>query len=70
MERVYFEGGYMAATKQAERKITRTVSMSLEMAERVERRAEEERHGKFSKVVTDAVEAYLDGIGAEKERAA
>lgn len=63
----------MAQAKQAEqpvRRLTKTVSMDLEMVEAIERRAKDEGHGNFSRVVTNAVDAYLGDEEAPKERVA
>ena len=48
---------------------SKTVAMRVEMIERIEQRADDDGHGNFSKVVTDAVDAYLGDEEAQSETA-
>jgi len=62
----------MASSKPLEqpaRRLTKTVSMDLEMVAAVEDRARREGHGNFSRVVTTAVSAYLADERTEGEAA-
>lgn len=64
----------MAAEKTDEakdRNIVKTVSMKVSMVEKIERKALDEGHGNFSRVVVSAIDAYIpDGEKPQERRIA
>jgi hypothetical protein len=53
-----------------DRNVVKTVSMKGSLVDAVERRAQEERHGVFSRVVVAAIVAYLATPVNSEERVA
>ena len=54
-------------TDRPVRRLTKTVSMDLDLVEAIEQRARDEGHGNFSRVMVSAALAYLSTAAPERQ---